>query len=206
MIPGKKMEETERIPKNPKWCIRCHKGRSCSHHRNPNGETQEYIGPGSFEPDSSIVRFFGRRFECYDAFAETERVYECFGYDPRKGFWMRPVVWGPSKLKGRKVCTSSRSIGTTFREVRLTYLAKRLLETTGIAGKVAYELATEREWDEAKEVLRKLDFLDRRGCLTDGGRKALIEPYDDVTQDIRDVTPEEVSDRIYDDAFSPSVD
>lgn len=62
--------------------------------------------PDDYEPTSWVKSVVGKRYK-FDF-----RVYECFAYDPRQGFWMRTV----DKGEFRQTNVSERAIGRTFHE------------------------------------------------------------------------------------------
>lgn len=94
-----------KVPKSPSWCSCCITYGTCDDHRGPNGEPVEYTGRDAYEPSEWIIDVVGTEYNGPDG-----RVYQCFGYDPRHGFWMQSVHGEPV----RKTNISEAAIGRTF--------------------------------------------------------------------------------------------
>ncbi len=110
-----------RIPKDPTWCRLCigetendklvREPLPCRDHKDPNDLTKfsPYEGSDLYVPSDFVLETVGHQFKGWDGL-----VYECFGYDPRCGFWMRTV----DKEDPRTTCISERAVGGTYHLVR----------------------------------------------------------------------------------------
>ncbi len=124
------------IPRSHTDCYRCILGGEtfdpkepppepglCEHHRGPGGEPVLYEGFDAYEYESCewIRDLIGKRFRGPDVHAFegggwVTRVWTCFGYDPRNGFWLRAEDDGhPVRL----VNVSERAIGRTFHRIHV---------------------------------------------------------------------------------------
>lgn len=159
-----------KIPKSPAWCSGCITGDApCEYHRDNNGEARDYEGHDAYEPSEWVLGVVGRRYT-YD-----DEVYECFGYDPRNGFWMLAV---DGERLGRKTNVSERAIGSTFYLVEMTFGARAVLMMH-----VALERTpTKKEMTDggahpeyAPRTLQRLGLIDTRGITKAGREEAARE-------------------------------
>lgn len=90
------------VPTSHGWCTHCRlaEGRCVDHERG------DYDGPDAYEPTEWVLGVVGQRFRL----AGVGPDYECVGYDPRSGFWMRLE-------SGDETCVSERAINRTFIEL-----------------------------------------------------------------------------------------
>lgn len=109
------------IPRDPKQCVHCiQNGEPCVDHRGPTGSPVEYTGPDMYEPDDwvkEVMTTFWRAYSTQDNsnvrghICSCIRSWECFGFDPRVGFWMRTIDrLGPP----RQTNISVRAIDATW--------------------------------------------------------------------------------------------
>lgn len=91
--PVKEPDVSDKIPANPAWCSYCIQSEEgpCESHRGRNGRPKAYSGHDGYEPSEWVLRVVGQRYTAWDAHCHCIRTWECFGYDPRHGFWMRTV-------------------------------------------------------------------------------------------------------------------
>ncbi len=171
------------IPQDPTWCSYCilSKEGPCENHRGPDGKPQMFDGYDAFEPTEYIQSLIGLRFLAWDSYlpigpgGNSTRVWVCFGYDPRNGFWMRTVDdRGPT----RETNISGRAIDRTWHRLHMTPGAWWLLEAIQELGRMPTEdEAKERRLmlDLATQTCRRFDLLTSDGTLNDAGRKALAD-------------------------------
>lgn len=171
-----------KIPRNPAWCSGCimpkemsRDGKApCEFHRGPNGEAVEYTGRDAYDPSNWVLNeVVGKRFTAAGFGIEPLRVYECFGYDPRNGFWVRTV---DDEGEPRQANISERAIGATYHRLRMTIGAWHLLEMI-----VQYGRLPTPEENEASEfkpslelafpTLRRNGLVTKDAQLTDRGRE-----------------------------------
>ena len=92
------------VPKSAAWCRYCvGEKKPCPDHR-----TGEYSGSNLYEPTAWVLEVVDKHYSAWDG-----RIYHCFGYDPRCGFWMRTV-----DEPVRETNVSERAIGRTFHVVQ----------------------------------------------------------------------------------------
>jgi hypothetical protein len=127
-----------KIPRNPDWCSCCiepsmRDGEApCPDHRGPNGERVEYTGRDVYDPapDSYVVmEVVGKRFTGggYDFdHKPITRIFECFGHDPRNGFWMRTLDNDEGPPYQTNI--SEHAVGRTFYRVQMKLGAWALLD------------------------------------------------------------------------------
>lgn len=122
------------IPRSPTWCTRCIANSSrfargtpegdlvlgltavgerkldepCPDHRGKDGRFVDYKGYDAYEPSEWVLTVVGKRYRGFDG-----RVYLCFGYDPRSGFWMRA-----EGEPAREANVSEAAIDRTYHRVR----------------------------------------------------------------------------------------
>lgn len=112
--------ESGSIPRLSSWCTHCLVPTiypTCPHH--VNGE--DYEGRDVHEPSKWVKQVVGA---FYDG---TEGVYECVGYDPRSGFWMRNLD-NPDDLRN----VSERAINRTFNLRLPKYVSANIMGSKGI--------------------------------------------------------------------------
>ena len=116
------------ITRSPAWCSDCiTEKKPCRHHVGPDGAPVDYVGsdegPNVYEPSDWVQQVVGHRYRAWGG------VYECFGYDPRHGFWMRQV-----DAPHREANVSERAIGATYHRIFLTpgaWLLARAIKSLG---------------------------------------------------------------------------
>lgn len=114
-----------RIPKLSTWCSYCIAPASygnpagpCADHRGPDGESITYTGSDAYEPSAWVLEVVGSQYTAGDWLNQNSGepiTYDCFGYDPRNGFWMRRVDKPEEK---RNII--ERAIDRTYHRVRRT--------------------------------------------------------------------------------------
>lgn len=82
------------------------------------------MGSDAYEPSTWVLEVVGKRYLYHDESNGGPRVCECFGYDPRNGFWMQTIDDG----KFKQMNISERAIGATFHRVQMKLGAWALLE------------------------------------------------------------------------------
>ena len=159
------------IPKNSAWCSDCITGDApCEYHRDDKGQARDYEGHDAYEPSRGVLEVVGGRYRHFE-----DEVYECFGYDPRSGFWMLAVV-GPRV--GRKTNISEAAIGRTFYRVYMTSGARTVLLMHVVLGRAptAAEMAENGAHPEyASRTLRDLGLVDAKGITAAGREEAAKE-------------------------------
>lgn len=80
----------------------------CSDHRGAQGERVEYVGIDVYNPSEWVQYVVGRQYSAYNAELCRAEVYDCTGYDPRSGFWMKGTE------TGRTTSVSERAIDRSF--------------------------------------------------------------------------------------------
>lgn len=115
-----------RVPQDPVCCSRCYERSEgllqnykrsavpCDEHRGREGQPVPYTGPEKYEPSEWVQGVVGHKYRAYDGQAHCERIWLCWGYDPRAGFWMRTIdnLGAP-----RETNVSERAIDRTFHRV-----------------------------------------------------------------------------------------
>ena len=102
------------IPADPTHCTHCIAPESfgltasCKYHRGEDGEPTEYTGEDAYVPGEWALQVIGNRYK-----GTYGRIYICFGYDPRSGYWMRTDDGGEL----RETNISERAIDRTFHRV-----------------------------------------------------------------------------------------
>lgn len=97
-----------KIPKKSSWCSHCitEKKTPCEHHMKG-----DYKGIDVYKPSEWVLSVIGSIYSAYDVENSKTRDWECFGYDPRHGFWMRTIDdLGPV----RETNISERAIDRTW--------------------------------------------------------------------------------------------
>jgi hypothetical protein len=133
------------IPKPHEWCSYCiqGKGKPCEHHAGPNGTFVEYTGSQAYSPTAGDLATVGKKYRGFD-----QRIYECFGYDPRHGFWMRTVDEG----EPRQTNVSERAIGRTYHLVHEQVRTSRQ-EHVQWAKQRAMDYLSQGDWQNAMASL-----------------------------------------------------
>jgi hypothetical protein len=167
------------IPRDPAWCSYCIEpakygravGEPCGDHRGPDGKPATYDGRDAYDPSPWVLEVVGARYTAGDWCKRNGGkvlVYECFGYDPRHGFWMRWVDH-PEVTN-----ISERAIGRTFHRVEMSWAAWDVLATAVRFGRVPEAGEMEGYMVPACiERLRHNGYMDEAGAVTDAGRRAL---------------------------------
>lgn len=172
-----------KIPRNPDWCSCCimpEDGAPCPDHRGPNGERVEYTGPDVYDPapDSYVVReVIGKRFTGggYDfERRHVTRVFECFGHDPRNGFWMRTIDNDEGEPYQTNI--SEHAVGRTFYRVQMKLGAWYLLDLIVQLGRMPTpeEVAASEFKPSVKlafPTLRQNGLVTKDGQVTERGRE-----------------------------------
>lgn len=156
------------IPKLSAWCSYCiapdaygNPPGPCGHHRGPDGGPIEYAGRDAYDPSPWVLDVVGKRYSSYRG------VCECFGYDPRNGFWMRVLA------TGEKCNVSERAIDRTFHRIRITWGAERALLLLSELGRWPNKPEAELvDIPAAQETLRALGLV-TPDAITDAGRAEL---------------------------------
>jgi hypothetical protein len=112
------------IPKDPNACRYCREEKPpfaltatpCEHHLGPDGKPKPYAGHDVYKPSEWVQHVVGRLYLAFDWSSRTMRTWECFGYDPRTGFWMRTTDGGTENVTN----VSERAIGASWRLVPRT--------------------------------------------------------------------------------------
>jgi hypothetical protein len=158
------------IPKLSTWCSYCIDPAAygnqgpCPDHRGPGGEPVEYAGRDAYEPSAQVLGVVGGRYDGWRG------IVECFGYDPRHGYWMRVVA------TGERFNVSERAIGATYHRVRFTWGARELLGLIVRLGRLPTDAEAEKvDVGRAQQTLLDLDYLTAEGVVTDLGRRALSD-------------------------------
>lgn len=110
-----------KIPKDHSWCSYCIAPEEyeitspCPDHRGPDGKPVPYEGLDAYEPSEWVLSVVGNlyRGSSISRGGPATRVYRCFGYDPRHGFWMRTI---DSPVQQWNI--SERAIGRTYHLIR----------------------------------------------------------------------------------------
>lgn len=137
------------VPKSYECCTRCignwinEGGGPCPDHRGKDGAHVDYAGPNAYEPSDWVLTVVGKRYRGFD-----ERVYLCFGYDPRSGFWMR--------AEGEPICeanVSEAAIDRTYHRLREEYFPRvpTRADEEGASSEDRREWALEDKHDLDKE-------------------------------------------------------
>lgn len=131
------------IPKSPTCCTRCiaNSGEPCADHRGKDGGPVDYAGPDAYEPSDWVLTVVGERYKGFDG-----RVYLCFGYDPRSGFWMRA-----EGEPAREANISERAIDRTYHRVREPRAAPRASDDDDASDEERRDWAAEDAHDLEKE-------------------------------------------------------
>lgn len=167
---------SNKIPASPAWCsycVQCKEG-PCGDHRGPDGKPQVYSGQDVYAPSAWVLEVVGQRYSAWDhGVSAGTRTWECFGYDPRHGFWMRTVDdMGPP----RETNVSERAIDRTWQTLRMRHGSWMLLEAVAELGRVPNEAeAAERgiALDLAASTCRSFGLLTPSGQLSHRGERAL---------------------------------
>ena len=163
-----------KIPASPAWCSYCIQDGPCEDHRGPEGKPQDYSGGDVYEPSEWVLAVVGRRYAAWDhSYSVGTRTWECFGYDPRHGFWMRTVDdLGPP----RETNVSERAVDRTWHTLRISCGSWWLLEAVLELGRLPNESeAAERKiaLDPATNLCRRFDLLTPSGQISPRGHRAL---------------------------------
>jgi hypothetical protein len=105
------------VPKSHACCTRCISNRMsgdegggpCRDHLGKDGAFVDYAGPDVYEPSDWVLTVVGKWYRGFD-----ERVYLCFGYDPRSGFWMRTTEGEEPRERN----VSEAAIDCTYHQLR----------------------------------------------------------------------------------------
>lgn len=107
------------IPEKSAWCYNCLVGEgNCAHH--PDGEN--YTGDKVYTPSKLVLQIVGSYYTGYDA-----QIFECVGYDPRKGFLMQDV-YDPQDLRP----VSEQALNRTFHLRQPKYLEVCIMNSVGV--------------------------------------------------------------------------
>lgn len=99
-----------KIPKNATWCVDCFKGEPCPMHCAADGATVDYTGQDAYEPTEWVLSVIGKTYNGPDG-----RVYLCYGYDPRAGFWLKAMDNQEPKVKNISERAIDRTSHSTMR-------------------------------------------------------------------------------------------
>lgn len=144
----------------------------CPYHRDPDGRdpARRVVGLGTrvFHGLDEVV---GKRFTAAGwGDGDGIRVYECFGHDPRNGFWVRTIDDGVC----RQANISERAIGATYHRLKMTWGAWRLLETIVTIGRLPTTDEAKAEklsLELAFPTLIRNQLVDKSGALTERGQE-----------------------------------
>lgn len=150
------------IPKDSAWCSDCHMDPNapCARHTGLDGKVVEYTGSDVYKPSSWVLEVVGKRYN------GLYGVFECLGYDPRHGFWMKQI-----HPPYRKTNVSERAIGGSYHVIRLTYGAWLLCRFIAEHGRISRD--GENPYCDAamaSKTLRSLGMIDADNMLTESGR------------------------------------
>jgi hypothetical protein len=165
------------IPRDSSWCALCYREKKlCKDHRDPNDKDGTeapvpYEGHDVYQPSEWIQSILGKRYTYCD------RIYVCFGYDPRAGVWMRTVDDdGPEKISN----ISERAVDATFHRIRMSHGAKKLLPLIQELGRMpSDDEAPHIAMQYAPNTLYLNGFTTKSGEITELGRAELAKPEDE---------------------------
>lgn len=164
------------IPRSPAWCSCCIQSNEgpCADHRGPDGKPRDYSGHDVYTPSEWVLDVVGRRFSAWDyGYPGGTRTWECFGYDPRQGFWMRTV---DDLAAPRETNISGSAIGRTWFPLRMTVGAWWLLEAVAELGRLPDEAEAKGRCIglcHAMNTCWRWGLLTSDGQLSESGHQAL---------------------------------
>ena len=188
-----------RVPKSHKWCSYCiapeqygdqsrGKGTPCQDHRPKgagpwNGQYVEYTGRDAYEPSPWVLEVVGGIYKGHDG-----KTYECFGYDPRHGFWMRTTR---EERETRQMNVSERAIGGTFHRVRtdgptraeyIRWCKQRAIDALNYSGKPSDAMASLMSDFSKHEETKNLIDVAGLGAMTVRTREEAIKFVEDFAE------------------------
>jgi len=154
-------------------------GSPCEHHRGPSGAAVRYTGPDAYEPTDYVREVMSERWRGWHASGgkDVMRIWECFGFDPRAGYWMRTVDDGPVETTN----ISYRAIDVNWHRVHMTFGAHSLACAVARLGRLPAnaEECPNVDLQRATQTLRDLGLLTPDGALNDQGRSVAAKPLFD---------------------------
>jgi hypothetical protein len=164
-----------KVPKDPSYCTWCIDEATtgpCDDHRGPDGTAVPYTGEDAYEPSAYVLDVMSRRWRGWHG---TSRIWECFGFDPRTGYWMRSIDGGPVEQTN----ISYRAIGNTWFPVNLTLGAWQLASSIVSLGRMPKAGEVMADVERASRTLHDLGLLSEDGILSEAGRQVATSPFVD---------------------------